>query len=89
MNRAELHNIPGFHPPTLIAAVAHLRATLPRSKGLTETTAIVRNEGRMNGYLDALDDLLAAAAQQPPKTEKAVLQPYSQPALPTENQNKP
>lgn len=86
MTRSDLHNIPGFHPASLIAAAAHLRTQLSRPKGLTETTAIVKNEGRMNGYLDAIDDLIAAASKQPEPTPKKDFAPYSQPS---ENQNKP
>lgn len=86
MNRSDLHNIPGFHPASLIAAAAYLRTQLSRPKGLTETTAIVKNEGRMNGYLDAIDDLIAAASKLPEPAPKKEYQAYSQPS---ENQNKP
>lgn len=87
MTRAELHGLQGFHPASLIAAAAHLRVTMSRKRASSDPTAIINNEGRMNGYLDALDDLVAAASQQPPKPEKAAFQPYSQPQ--NETPNKP
>lgn len=85
MTRAELHNLQGFHAATLLAAATHLRATLPRKKQLTDTTALVNNEGWMNGYLDAIDAMINAASQQAPTTTPKTFVPYSQPA--TENQN--
>lgn len=81
MNRAELHNTPGFHPASLLAAAMYQRHNMPRKRPVaTDATSLIRNEGWMNGYLDALDDLVAAASPQPEKTEKAPFQPYSQPA---------
>jgi hypothetical protein len=88
MTKLELQGITGFHAPTLIAAAAHLRATMPRKVVAAEPTAIIRNEGHMNGFLDAVDALISAASQQPTKTDRVVPAPYSQPAQ-NENQNKP
>jgi hypothetical protein len=88
MTKVELQGIPGFHAPTLIAAAAHLRATMPRIRGTFDATALIRNEGHMNGFLDAVDALISAASQQPTKTDRVVPAPYSQPAQ-NENQNKP
>ncbi len=87
MNRTELHSIQGFHAPTLLAAVAHLRATFPRTKHAGDATTIIKNEGHMNGFLDAIEALEAAAKPQAPKTSQETFQPYSQPATP--NQNRP
>jgi hypothetical protein len=90
MTKLELQGIQGFHAPTLIAAAAHLRATMPRKAVASEPTAIIRNEGHMNGFLDAIDALISAASQQPAKADRVIPQPYSQPAQPqNENQNKP
>lgn len=89
MTRTDLHSITGFHPASLLAAAAHLRTQMKRKPGSLETTTLVRNEGYMNGYLDAVDDLIAAASKQPDvPTEKKVFQPYSAPQPPNENQNK-
>lgn len=89
MTRAELHSITGFHAPTLLAAVLHLRTTMKRKRE-SDATSIINNEGRMNGYLDAIDDLIAAASSQPPAAPKKEYQPYAPPAQPqTETQNKP
>jgi hypothetical protein len=90
MTREQLHSLPGFHTPTLLAAVQHLRTTIRRNRGGIDPTAIINNEGRMNGYLDAIDDLIAAASPQPPTAPKKEYQPYAPPAQPqTETQNKP
>lgn len=89
MNRAELHTVPGFHPPSLLAAATYLRATIPRTKHVGDATALIRNEGHMNGFLDAIDALIVAALPGNPETPKKEYQPYSQPQPPqTENQNK-
>lgn len=85
MTRTELHSITGFHPASLVAAATHLRATMNRKRAGSDPTAIINNEGRMNGYMDALDDLVAAASQQAPKPEKSSFQPYSQPQNETPN----
>lgn len=79
MTRPELHNTPGFHPASLIAAATHLAVEMPRKAVTVEPTAIIRNEGYINGYLDALKDLKAAASPQPPAGPKKEFQPYSQP----------
>lgn len=90
MTRAELHNTQGFHAATLLAAAAHLRATMPRSRGISDATGIIKNEGHMNGYLDAIEALIAAASPQPPTAPRKEYQPYAAPAQPqTETQNKP
>jgi len=86
MNRAELHSTPGFHPQSLLAAALHLRATMPRQKAAGDATSIIKNEGHMNGYLDAIEALIAAASPQAPQLQKKDHQPYSQPPL--ENQNR-
>ncbi len=89
MTRPELHSTPGFHPGSLLAAAAHLRATFPR-KQVGDATTIIQNEGRMNGYLEAIEALIAAASPLPPKGEKKEYAPYSQPAHPQpENHNQP
>jgi hypothetical protein len=87
MTREQLHSTQGFHAATLLAAALHLRTTMNRKRGGTDPTAIINNEGRMNGYLDAIDDLIAAASPLPPEAKKKEYQPYSQPA--TENPNRP
>lgn len=87
MTRAELHNVTGFHPASLIAAAAYLRANFPRNKHSGDATAIIKNEGHMNGVLDTIELLIAAASPQAPETTKKEFRAYSQPQ--TENQNKP
>lgn len=87
MTRAELHSLQGFHPASLIAAAAYLRLTMPRNKHSGDATAIIKNEGHMNGFLDAIEALTAAASPEKPKSEKRDFQPYSQPA--SENLNRP
>lgn len=90
MTRAELHNTQGFHAATLLAAAVHLRATMPRKSGMTDATGIIKNEGHMNGYLDAIEALIAAASPQSPIAPRKEYQPYAPPAQPqTETQNKP
>lgn len=86
MTRPELHNTAGFHPGSLLAAAAHLRTLIPRNRNGGDATAIIKSEGRMNGYLDAIEDLIAAASPQAPASTKKEFQPYAQPQ--TENQNK-
>lgn len=90
MTREQLHNTQGFHTPTLLAAALHLRTIMNRKRVGTDPTAIINNEGRINGYLDAVDDLIAAASPLPPEAKKKDFQPYSPPAQPqTENPNRP
>jgi hypothetical protein len=91
MTRAELHSIQGFHAPSLIAGAQHLRTVMKRKRG-GDATAIINNEGLMNGYLDAIDDLIAAASPKPPEAEKKQFQAYAEPKPPqpqTENPNRP
>jgi len=88
MTRAELHNVTGFHPASLLAAATHLRDSMARNKVAQEPTALIRNEGYLNGYLDALQDLESAALPAPPKTMREAFQPYSAPQQPSAtNQN--
>jgi hypothetical protein len=86
MNRAELHSIPGFHPPTLIATAAYLRANMKRKCAGTDPTTLINNEGRINGFLDAVDAMIEVTTKQPEKAEKKDTQPYSAPASQTQNQ---
>lgn len=88
MTRAELHNITGFHPASLAAAAQHLRSTMKRRKGGSDATTLINNEGWMNGYLDAIEDLQNAILKQPETGDRKPIQPYSQPQFPNENQNK-
>lgn len=88
MNKIELHNTVGFHAPSLLAAATFLRSTFPRDRHAGDATAIIKNEGRMNGFLDAIEALEAAATPQAPKTEKTFAPPYSQPPM-HENPNRP
>lgn len=85
MTRNELHSVQGFHPPSLIAAAAHLRTLIPRARGV-DATALINHEGKMSGFLDAIAALEAAATKQPENTIKKDFQPYAQPQ--TENPNK-
>jgi hypothetical protein len=64
---------------------------MSRKRGGTDPTAIINNEGRINGYLDAIDDLIAAASPKPPEAAKKEYQPYKDPnqTQPVENPNKP
>jgi hypothetical protein len=88
MTRAELHSVQGFHAPTLIAAAAHLRTSMKRARSYDATT-IINNEGRMNGYLDAIEDLIAATLPEKPEAKKKDFQPYAAPAQPQpENPNR-
>lgn len=90
MTRAELHSTTNFHPEILLAAAMHLRAMIPRNRHAGDATSIIKNEGHMNGYLDAIESLIAAASPLPPQVEKKAHQPYSQPAQPQpENPNRP
>lgn len=90
MTREQLHSTQGFHAPTLLAAALHLRTTLKRNRGGGDPTAIINNEGRINGYLDAVDDLIAAASPLPPEAKKKEYQPYAAPQpQQNENPNKP
>lgn len=88
MTRTELHNITGFHPASLVAAAAHLRANFPRKRNGGDATHLINNEGWMNGYLDAIAHLVEAAAPQPPEAKKREYQPYAPPTqLSPENSN--
>ena len=87
MTREQLHSIQGFHTATLVAAAQHLRTSMRRARAGTDPTAIINNEGRINGYLDAVDDLIAAASPLPPETKKKEYQPYAAPQPQTENPN--
>jgi hypothetical protein len=90
MTREQLHSTQGFHAPTLLAAALHLRTAMRRVGRGTDATAIINNEGRLNGYLEAIDDLIAVASPKPPETPKKEYQPYSGPPQPQpENPNKP
>lgn len=90
MTRAELHNTTGFHAPTLLAAALHLRTLLKRQRSSSDPSVIINNEGRINGYLDAIDDLIAATAPQPPDAPKKEYQAYAPPQpTKTENPNRP
>lgn len=91
MTREQLHSTTGFHAPSLIAGAQHLRTLLKRTRG-GDATAIINNEGRINGYLDAIDDLIAAASPLPPEAKKREFQPYKDPNQTqpqTENPNRP
>ncbi len=88
MTKIELHNIPGFHAPTILGAVAHLRAELKSTKTVDEPTALIRSGAEVNGYLKAIEALLAAASQQAPAPKKQDYAPYSAPQQPSAtNQN--
>lgn len=88
MTRPELHNTQGFHPQSILAAALYLRTNLPRIRFAGDATAIIKNEGHMNGFLDAIEALETAALPEPPKGERKVSQPYSAPPQPqTENLN--
>ena len=87
MTREQLHGTAGFHHASLLAAAAHLRATFPRTKHAGDATSIIKNEGHMNGFLDAIEALEAAAKPKPPEADKTKFAPYSQPA--ESNQNRP
>ena len=60
---------------------------MSRNKVPQEPTALIRNEGYLNGYLDALQAVERAAYQEKLPEKKKDFAPYSQPQ--TENQNKP
>lgn len=85
MTRAELHSIQGFHAPTLLAAAALLRSAIPRNRHAGDATAIIKNEGHMNGFLDAIEALEYAALPKAPETEKKAFQPYANPQSETPN----
>lgn len=90
MTREQLHSTQGFHAATLLAAAQYLRTAINRKIPSGDATALIRNEGRINGYLDAVDDLIAAASPLPPEAKKKEYQPYALPQPPqTENPNKP
>jgi hypothetical protein len=91
MTREQLHSTQGFHPPSLLAAALHLRTAMRRVGRGTDATAIINNEGRLNGYLEAIDDLIAAASPKPPEAPKKEYQAYAEPKQPDPNpkQNQP
>lgn len=88
MTRAELHATTGFHPDTVRALAAHLRATIPRKKA-TDATLIVNHEGWMNGYLDAVDAMLDSVNPEKPGKKPTQIPIYSQPIEHTNNPNRP
>jgi len=87
MTREQLHNLQGFHAPTLLAAVAYLRAELKPLKTVMEPTALIATGSEVNGYLKAIEALIIAASPKAPDAPKKDFQPYSQPQ--TENLNRP
>jgi len=90
MTREQLHSVQGFHAPTLLAASLHLRTAMRRLSRGSDATAIINNEGRLNGYLEAIEDLIAAASPLPPEAKKKEYQPYAPPPQPQqENPNRP
>jgi hypothetical protein len=86
MTRDELHAFPGFHAPTLLAAVAYLRAELRPVKTVAEPTALIATGSEVNGYLKAIETLIAVTQPKKPEGEKKTFQPYAQP---NENPNRP
>ena len=87
MTREQLHGTAGFHPASLLAAAAHLRALMEPHNTPMEPTAQIVNGAEVNGYLKALRALEAAAKPKPPEADKTKFAPYSQPA--ESNQNRP
>jgi len=90
MTRAELHSIQGFHAPTLLALASYLRTHMNRHRAGSDPTAIINNEGRMNGYLDAIEDVIEATLPEKPEAKKSEFQRYAPPQQPQrENPNRP
>ena len=87
MTREEILNLPGFQPIFLTAAAEYLRTNIPRKRTGSDATALINNEGRLNGYLDALDDLVALSKPQRKPELKADYQPYAAPQ--SESPNRP
>ncbi len=86
MTREQLHSTQGFHPASVRAAAQYLLNNMPRKPVLPEPTALIRNEGFMNGFLTAIEHLEAVTAPKVPDAPKKEFQAY---APPTENQNRP
>lgn len=80
MTRNELLGIPGFHIETAKAIATHLRATIVRGSALaTDATFIIRNEGRINGFLEAVEAIESISKPVQEKTEQKPIGLYSQP----------
>lgn len=89
MTKAELHSVQGFHPATVLAASVYLREMMPRSRGGSDATALINNEGYMNGYLDAIQNLVQCLSPEKEKGTKGPQPMYTQPPQPnTQNENR-
>ncbi len=89
MTKAQLHSTSGITPEVVKALAAYLRARVPRKKVDRDATGIINHEGRMNGYLDAVDDLLDSVNPEPKQIEHNAAGPYSAPAISQQNLNRP
>jgi hypothetical protein len=70
MTRIDVQNIPGFHPATLMAAVAYLRENSNTAPASLDATVLVRNEGVMQGIHRAADMLKGIMEKEKPPGEK-------------------
>ena len=80
MNRAEVQNVPGFHVETIKAAIAFIRANVPRHNGATDPTALIRSEGKHEQNAAVCELLQSLLEPEAPKKETTTL-PYHAPAI--------
>jgi len=80
MTRAEVQNVPGFHVETIKAAIAFIRASVPRHNGATDPTALIRSEGKHEQNAAVCELLQSLLEPEAPKKE-SVSHPYSKPAV--------
>lgn len=86
MTKADLQNTPNFHADTARALSRYLRDNIPRGARTADATSLVNNEGRMNGFLDAVE-LIDKAISKEPEKETVKAQMYSESQHP-QNTNK-
>lgn len=77
MTKADLQNTPNFHLETAKAVSRFLRYNIPRGLRTVDATSLVNNEGRMNGFLDAIE-LIDKATSKEPEKESVKAQIYSE-----------
>lgn len=72
----------GFKPEQLHALSDYLKTNIPRPPRVADPTALVNNEGAMNGFLNAAD-MISSLAQPAEKAQEQEIQLYSEPAIKT------
>jgi len=78
MTRAQIIGL-GVTPDIAKAVSDYLKTNIPRPPRFADATALINNEGAMNGWINAADAIGALASPEPTEEEKPV-DMYSEPA---------